>query len=113
QATVNRSNVVHSLREWSPTPYNTHHERMGPCLPPPAGVCTMNGTFPWRRPTPWLLGAVALLALGLQVRPAAAQAKKVIKIEGVTEYQLANGVRVLLLPDQAASNVTVNMTVLV
>ncbi|HLU78779.1 MAG TPA: pitrilysin family protein [Burkholderiaceae bacterium] len=34
-------------------------------------------------------------------------------IEGVTEYRLANGLRVLLAPDESKANTTVNMTYLV
>lgn len=39
--------------------------------------------------------------------------KKVVTIEGITEYTLPNGLRFLLFPDPSSSNVTVNMTVLV
>jgi zinc protease len=38
---------------------------------------------------------------------------KVVSIEGVTEYRLANGARVLLFPEVSRPTVTVNMTVLV
>jgi len=38
---------------------------------------------------------------------------KVASIEGVTEYRLANGSRVLLFPEASRPTVTVNMTVLV
>src|SRR5262249_14968994 len=41
------------------------------------------------------------------------KAKKIVTIEGITEYQLDNGVKFLLFPDASASTVTVNMTVLV
>src|SRR2546428_11635096 len=44
---------------------------------------------------------------------AAALPKKVASVEGITEYQLDNGLRVLLFPDSSQSKVTVNMTVLV
>ena len=40
-------------------------------------------------------------------------ATKVVSIEGVTEYRLANGARVLLFPEMSRPTVTVNMTVLV
>jgi zinc protease len=43
--------------------------------------------------------------------PAAPQ--KVVTIEGITEYRLDNGLRVLLFPDDSASDVTVNLTVFV
>jgi len=39
--------------------------------------------------------------------------KKVATVEGITEYQFDNGLRVLLFPDASQSKVTVNMTVLV
>src|ERR1700681_2801161 len=38
---------------------------------------------------------------------------KVVSIEGVTEYRLANGARLLLFPEASRPTVTVNMTVLV
>src|SRR5947209_10635340 len=39
--------------------------------------------------------------------------KKITSVEGITEYQLDNGLRVLLFPDSSQAKVTVNMTVLV
>src|SRR5262245_23766121 len=39
--------------------------------------------------------------------------KKVASVEGITEYQLANGLRVLLFPDASRPKVTVNLTVFV
>jgi zinc protease len=39
--------------------------------------------------------------------------KKITTIEGITEYQLDNGLRVLLFPDPSVSTVTVNLTILV
>ena len=39
--------------------------------------------------------------------------KKLATVEGITEYQFENGLRVLLFPDSSQSKVTVNMTVLV
>lgn len=39
--------------------------------------------------------------------------RKVATVEGITEYQFANGLRLLLFPDQSQSKVSVNMTVLV
>src|SRR5213593_2540082 len=44
---------------------------------------------------------------------AAESPRKISSIEGITECQLQNGLRVLLFPDQSRSKVTVNMTVLV
>ena len=39
--------------------------------------------------------------------------EKVAEVEGITEYRLANGARLLLFPDPSSSTVTVNMTVFV
>jgi zinc protease len=58
---------------------------------------------------------VPLLAVLLCVPAVRAQdaPKKVVTVEGVTEYRLPNGARVLLFPDASRPTVTVNMTVLV
>jgi zinc protease len=40
------------------------------------------------------------------------EAKKINSIEGITEYRLDNGLRILLFPDPSSSRVTVNCTVL-
>ncbi|MEY2727336.1 MAG: Protease 3 precursor [Planctomycetota bacterium] len=60
----------------------------------------------------FLFGLTLLLLLAL---PAAAAdvPVKAATIEGVTEYRLANGARVLLFPDPSQPTITVNMTVLV
>ena len=66
--------------------------------------------------TPWLVlaGCLAWTLVQTTVRAEApAMPKKVVTIEGITEYRLNNGLRVLLFPDSASPNVTVNMTVLV
>src|ERR1019366_4320530 len=39
--------------------------------------------------------------------------QKVVAVEGITEYHLANGLRVVLFPDASSAKVTVNSTVLV
>ena len=54
------------------------------------------------------LGFLLAGALSAQAAP-----EKVASIEGVTEFRLANGARVLLFPEQSRPAVTVNMTVLV
>src|SRR5688572_20682430 len=50
-------------------------------------------------------------------RPAAAaqsvKATQVTSVEGITEYSLPNGLRVLLFPDQSKPTVTINITYLV
>src|SRR5258708_1857424 len=66
---------------------------------------------------PWLL---LLVGLAVLIPASAVSAgdepglpKKVRSIEGVTEYSLANGLRVLLYPDDSTPKVTVNLTVMV
>jgi zinc protease len=54
--------------------------------------------------------AFLLLALAL---PALAAPQKVAEVEGVSEYRLDNGLRVLLVPDAGAETVTVHVTYLV
>ena len=39
--------------------------------------------------------------------------EKVTSVEGITEYRLANGLKVLLFPDPSKSTITVNVTYLV
>jgi len=59
--------------------------------------------------------AAAVAGANLVAAPAAhaAAARKVQSIEGITEYQLENGLQVLLYPDSSKPTVTVNLTVLV
>ena len=47
------------------------------------------------------------------VAPAGQTAEKVTETEGITEYRLANGLRVLLFPDQSKPTIVVNVTYLV
>jgi zinc protease len=72
-----------------------------------------------------LLIAVALAAPSFAARkpkpaippPPAATApappERITSVEGITEYRLANGMRVLLFPDQSKQTITVNVTYLV
>jgi zinc protease len=85
------------------------------------GVQEMNDVGASRRPVLALV-VMACLALftapgrGLAQEAQAAQVpgpKKGVTIEGITEYRLDNGVRVLLFPDDSTSTVTVNLTVYV
>ncbi len=60
----------------------------------------------------WLLAAFAVpLAVAAPGRSAGPE--KVTSVEGITEYKLDNGLRVLLFPDATRPKVTVNLTVLV
>jgi zinc protease len=58
-----------------------------------------------------LCALVALL--GLTSIAAAGEPRKVVTIEGITEYAMDNGLRVLLFPDDSKAQVTVNVTYLV
>src|SRR5690348_15946310 len=64
-----------------------------------------------------IASGAALLALPSPVRaqaPAGSPAPvKGVGIEGITEYRLANGLRVLLFPDKSKPQTTVNVTYLV
>jgi zinc protease len=61
-----------------------------------------------------VLAAGLLAGLAPAVCPAAEAApQKVTTVEGITEYRLDNGLRVVLFPDDSRPVVTVNMTVLV
>ncbi|MFL5339558.1 MAG: M16 family metallopeptidase, partial [Gemmataceae bacterium] len=62
-------------------------------------------------PLKTVLIVTALTALA--AAPALAQPQKVTAVEGITEYRLDNGLRVLLFPDPSRPIVTVNCTVLV
>jgi zinc protease len=56
---------------------------------------------------------VELSALPLVAAAENATPKKITSIEGITEYQLDNGLTILLFPDASKSTVTVNLTVFV
>ncbi|MFN5323543.1 MAG: M16 family metallopeptidase [Bacteroidota bacterium] len=57
---------------------------------------------------------MAPIATSAQKKPVAAPAPvKGITVEGITEYNLANGLKVLLFPDPSKSTITVNITYLV
>ena len=53
------------------------------------------------------------MILGVQAVASAADPVKVTSVEGITEYRLDNGLRVLLFPDQSKQTITVNITYLV
>jgi zinc protease len=56
---------------------------------------------------------LALSALAALAQPLPQGVQKVTSVEGITEYSLPNGLRVLLFPDNSKPKVTVNMTYLV
>ena len=49
----------------------------------------------------------------LENKPALPAPVKITSVEGITEYKLANGLRVLMFPDQSKQTITVNITYLV
>jgi zinc protease len=55
----------------------------------------------------------AALPLAAADPPKPAAPEKVTSVEGITEYRLANGLRVLLFPDPSKPTITVNITYLV
>jgi zinc protease len=67
------------------------------------------------------LSCVMLVAADAQARkikpqppvPAPVAPERITSVEGITEYRLANGLRVLLFPDPSKQTITVNITYLV
>ncbi len=59
------------------------------------------------------IGAPATIFVHPQSRADSPAPQKISSIEGITEYKLQNGLRVLLFPDPTRPMVTVNLTVLV
>ncbi|MBI3371784.1 MAG: insulinase family protein [Betaproteobacteria bacterium] len=57
--------------------------------------------------------AVSLLLLAFAPAGAAQAPQRIAEVEGVTEYRLENGLRVLLVPDATIDKVTVHITYLV
>jgi zinc protease len=66
-----------------------------------------------RRLTATTVGLFAVLIACAWAVGAKSPIKKGATVEGITEYQLDNGLRLLLYPDNSRAKVTVNMTVLV
>src|SRR5262249_20407313 len=88
--------------------------RAKPCVPcAGAEGSASSGTI--RNPETAMLRWTPLLIVLLCVSAvrAADPPQKVATVEGVTEYRLANGARVLLFPEASRPTVTVNLTVLV
>src|SRR5882762_129219 len=89
--------------------------RIGTRLTAPAGalfVAIGVAAFLWAS----ALAAAPVTAPARPVATVAAAgqtAAKVTEVEGITEYRLANGLRVLLFPDQSKPTIVVNVTYLV
>lgn len=60
----------------------------------------------------FLLSGLALVAISMPAiaQKAAPAPKKLTSVEGITEYSLSNGMRVLLFPDASKPTITVNIT---
>ena len=56
---------------------------------------------------------LAIVSLFFLIAPLPAEITKVTSVEGITEYRLDNGLRLLVFPDPSKSTITVNMTYLV
>ncbi len=93
-------------------------------IPPVAAVAMSLAVFAgavaiaaaWRLRLTYLTIGAGMLALHLLAAGNAAAAEppqKTVSIEGVTEYRLDNGLRVLTVPDPGADTVTVRVTYLV
>src|SRR5262245_43393009 len=75
----------------------------------------MNHAFRRGRPfaTAVLFAVLVLLAPSLSLAESPEVPQKVTTVEGITEYRLDNGLRLLLFPNPSVAKVTVNLTVLV
>ena len=68
----------------------------------------------FRRLSVAVVGVVLLMpSLALAQAGLPAGVSRVTSVEGITEYQLANGLRLLVFPDPSKSTMTVNVTYLV
>lgn len=56
---------------------------------------------------------VCFITAAVQAQPKPAAPVKVTSVEGITEYKLGNGMKVLLFPDPSKATITVNVTYLV
>jgi zinc protease len=66
----------------------------------------------WSRAAGVLLAFLVVGSVSAQA-PLPAGVERVTSVEGITEYRLANGMRVLLFPDPSNARITVNITYLV
>ncbi len=56
---------------------------------------------------------LAIVSLFFLIAPLPAEITKVTSVEGITQYQLDNGLKLLVFPDPSKSTITVNITYLV
>ena len=60
-----------------------------------------------------ILGLALLISVQGFGQTTPPEPKKITSVEGITEYELGNGLRVLMFPDQSKSTITVNVTYMV
>ncbi len=95
------------------TPYYKASRRaLTQCAPLPFARCLMHMVSSFRCAA---FGVCAGLAFALTpaIAPLAAQPERIASVEGITEYRLDNGLRILLFPDPSRATVTVNITYMV
>lgn len=73
----------------------------------------MRFSFSWLTRSLSVLVLSSLIAVQADTLNVPAGISKITSVEGITEYRLANGLRVLLAPDNSKPTTTVNMTYLV
>jgi zinc protease len=61
----------------------------------------------------WMLLFVATVTFSQSEKKSLPAPEKITSVEGITEYKLANGLRVLIFPDPSKATMTVNITYLV
>ena len=69
-------------------------------------ICAVGYTF-WQKEAKTVMNETPVAVQNQEA------AQKIVTVEGVTEYRLSNGLRVLLFPDFSKPTITVNMTYLV
>ncbi|MBL8510830.1 MAG: insulinase family protein, partial [Betaproteobacteria bacterium] len=61
----------------------------------------------------WQTVLLLIVSFSIQAEPLPAGVERVTSVEGITEYRLKNGLKVLLFPDPSKPTITVNVTYLV
>src|ERR1043166_4801288 len=88
---------------------HSHSGKLKPEIPSPSS----SGFMMNRRYQRLLSVSVAMAGCFVSIARADSPPKKVTTVEGITEYRLDNGLRLLVFPDASRPTVTVALTVLV
>lgn len=75
-------------------------------------VCSVAGLWGWAGSV-WAQASTPTLTPTASATQRSAGTQRITQVEGITEYRLANGLRVLLAPDASKPTTTVNITYLV